>query len=94
MTERTFNKRECEYKKLAFVANALTIDSKTNTTYIVQDSYLDYGKGLMWTTIFRVGYRARQVLCPRNWQRIVLAKTIDELLEIEKDIRADEYFND
>ena len=96
MTEKVLEFGTIEYKNMELVAKMLEVDSVNNYTYIVADTYLDYGQNWMWTTIIRIkpdDYDV-QVLSPRDWQEIVSATSIPELLETEKKIRSDKYFGD
>lgn len=92
--ERVINRTEKEYLKLELVAKSLEIDSPNNAKYIVEDVYLDFGQNWMWTTICRYGYMECQVLCPRDWENIMMAETAEELIDIVKDIRNGKFFGD
>lgn len=94
MTERIINKNEPEYFKLQIVALALETASRHYAEYKVEDIYLDYGQNWKWTTIVRRGYRACQVLSPRQWKEIMEAETVTELKAIVEEIRNGEYFGD
>ncbi len=94
MTERVISKNEREYKNLEFVAKALEISSHNNAQYVVKDVYLDFGQRWMWTTIVRRGFRECQVLSPREWENIMTADGISELMNIVEDIRNGKYFGD
>lgn len=83
-----------QLKKFEAVAKMLEAFSAHDAEYIVQDVYLDFGQDWMWTTICRRGYRECQVLCPRDWQKIVEAQTPSELAEVVDLIRNGEYFGD
>ena len=92
--ERTLNRNEIGYKNLKAVAAMLEALSANGAKYVVQDVYLDLGQDWMWTTICRRGWRECQVLNPRDWKRIVVATTANELAEVVEAIRTDKYFND
>lgn len=94
MTERILSKNEIEYHKLDVVATILENESKNHAKYIVQDVYLDFGANWMWTTICRKGYLDCQVLSPREWQKIILAESFTELVDIAHEIMNDKYFGD
>lgn len=91
----TFKMGSEEYKKLELVAGLLEFSSPNNAKYVVEDVYLDYGQGWMWTTICRKGYRECQVLNPRDWDNIIFnSTTIEDLVACVKEIRNDKYFGD
>ena len=84
--ERMLKFEETGYKNMAVVAKML--DALTGKGHAVIDTYLDYGQDWMWTTICREGgmFGPVQVLCPRDWKRIVNANTMVELAEIAEEI--------
>lgn len=90
--ERTLKHSEQGFKNLCAVASILTAVSKNGFSYRVRDTYLDYGQDWMWTTI--IDSRDVQILCPRDWEKVVLATTADELLDAVKNIMNDKYFGD
>lgn len=94
MTERTLWNDEKAYKNMVAIAKMLEATSKHDAQYIVKDVYLDIGQDWMWTTICRRGYLECQVLCPRDWKRIVSADSIKELAEVAEVIKTDKYFGD
>ena len=95
MTERTLEKGTREYAKLEAVASLLTATSKHGRKYVVEDTYLDYGQDWMWTTITYEGeWCGVQILCPREWQEIMLADSIAELARIAEEIKNGKYHND
>ena len=94
MNIRTINKSEKEYTKLEFVAKALQIVSPNNIKYQVEDVYFDLGQDWMWTTIVSYGSWECQILNPREWENIMLADDLQDLLTIVENIRNGKYFGD
>lgn len=94
MRYRVINETEPEYKKFQIVAKMLAYDSVHGAAYTVEDVYLDYGQDWMWTTICRVGYRECQVLSPREWEDIMNAQSLEELIKCVRDIQNGDYFMD
>lgn len=91
---RTIRNDEPEFKKLVAVAKLLEAFSPNNAKYEVSDVYFDYGLNWMWTTICRREYRECQVLCPRDWEMIMIAQTPADLIYVVDLIRNDKYFGD
>lgn len=83
-----------QYKNLIAVAAMLEAVSPNGATYVVEDVYFDLGQDWMWTTICRRGYRDCQVLCPRDWELVVMAQTVADLAAAAESIRNDRYFGD
>lgn len=94
MTERVIRINEPEYKKLTAVAAALEMLSPNGAQYVVEDVYLDYGQDWKWTTICRHGYQECQILCPRDWQDIMVIENSNDLALVIDHIRNDDYFMD
>jgi len=94
MTCRTLVKDYPEYRRLEAVAKLLEVFSKNGYKYRVDDCYLDYGSGWMWTTIIRGGEHGCQVLDPVEWEAIMAAQTATDLIKVVEGIRNDQYFND
>ena len=92
--ERILSNNELDYKKMEVVAMMLESKSPNKARYTVRNVYLDFGQNWMWTTICREGYNDCQVLCPRDWRKIVLADSFSELDQIADEIRNDKYFGD
>lgn len=91
MSERIIKATEPEYTKLLLVANLLTMYSPHDARYTVQNVYLDFGQDWMWSTIVRRGYRECQILSPRDWKRIVGSESVEELLDVIRDLINDSY---
>ena len=89
---RVLNKEEQAYKNLVAVCGMLNALCKTDTRYWVDITYLDYGQNWKWTTI--INNNGVQILCPRDWERIEIAETANELAKITEDIRAGKYFRE
>lgn len=87
------------YKNMVAVAAMLTALSTNNRTYILSDVYFDFGARIMWTTISRRATQKDlwgdvQILSPKNWERIVTAKTAQDLADVVEVIRNDKYFKE
>lgn len=95
VSERTIEKGTAEYKRFEAVAKMLSAFSKSGFDFKVEDVYLDYGQDWMWTTIttYHDSWNV-QVLSPRQWMAIMTSETMDDLMEVIKDIRNGEYFKD
>ena len=95
VSERTIEKGTAEYKRFEAVAKMLSAFSKSGFDFKVEDVYLDYGQDWMWTTIttYHDSWNV-QVLSPRQWMAIMTSETMDDLMEVIKDIRNGEYFED
>lgn len=92
--ERVLMSNEKEYKNLVAVAKMLEATEADALEYKVSDCYLDFGSGLMWTTIIVHDPReddkvlsSWQLLNPREWREITQAETIQELADIAKSVR-------
>ena len=96
MQPKTLKVNSDGYKNLEMVAAMLEYESPNNTIYTVQDVYFDYGQNWMWTTITSIGdkWGGVQVLNPREWEDIMLADSLEELVKIVRDIRSDKFFGD
>lgn len=92
--ERILKSEEQGYKNLVASAKIMEAFSTHNARYIVQDVYLDLGQDWMWTTICRRGHFECQVLCPRDWRKIVLASTPEELVQAVREVMNGKYYND
>lgn len=88
---RTLEYYEQGFKNLELICTLLEWNSEF--TYDVRDTYFDFGQDWMWTTIIKRGdfglssYDSCQILCPREWEEIVYATTLDELCEIAKELK-------
>lgn len=76
------------------ILNALCENEKM--FYTIRTVYSDYGQGLQWTTIVRKGGDLGdvQILSPRQWDMIEMARTLEDITNIVTDIREDKYFNE
>ena len=92
MTKRILRRDERAYKNIVAVAKMLEAFSAHEAKYEIRDVY--FGADWMWTTICRTGYRNCQVLCPRDWEKVVNAENATQLAEIVEEIRSGKYFND
>ena len=99
-TERTYSRNDREWKNLNAVAKMLESVSKNGYRYEVEDCYFDFGQNWMYTTVICHNPNATgllsswQVGCPRDWENIVEAETIEDLAKVVETIRADKYFRD
>lgn len=98
MNERILNPREKAYLNMTAVAamlNALKPMDK-NISYVVGDTYLDFGQDWKWTTIIRKGgeWGDVQILYPAEWQEIVMAETARDFADIVNGIRSEKYFHE
>ncbi len=91
---RTIEYKTKEYAKLEAVAGMLTSFSPNNAVYEVEDVYFDYGQDWVWTTICRHGYHDCQVLNPRQWETIIMASTIAEIIDAFELVRNGDWFGD
>lgn len=93
---RTISPSEPIYRNFRYVARKLQTISVRGFTYRVDDCYLDYGSGWMWTTIIARNKKGdeHQILSPRDWKDIFNARSNSELDNIIREIMADEYFQD
>lgn len=94
MEERVLDYTEKAYENMEKVAYILTALSPNGARYTVQNTWLDYGLKWEWTTIIRTRYNECQVLCPRDWKRIVSVENPRDLLPIVNDIINDKYYGD
>ena len=79
---------------IAQVLNALCENDKL--VYVVKHTYLDFGQDWKWTTIIRKGGDLGdvQILNPRQWEKIEMARTLEDLTAIVADIRGGKYFHE
>lgn len=96
MNPTTIKRNSDEYRKFEMVASMLEYESPSHQIYMVQDVYFDYGQDWMWTTITSLGgkWGGVQVLNPRQWEDIMFADSLEELVKVVRDIRSDKYFGD
>ena len=93
--ERVLGRDEKAYKNMVAVAKILTAVSINDYEYKVEDVYFDFGQNWMWTTItYDSKWGGVQILNPRQWEKIVMAFTAEELFSVVEDIRSDKYFSD
>lgn len=96
MNPRTIEPGTRAYKNLQAVASMLSALSENGRRYRVGDCYFDFGQGWMWTCILKDNpdWGEVQAVCPRDWERIILAETAGDLAEAVEAIRSDEWFTD
>lgn len=93
--ERILKRDEQAYKNMQAVAAILTATSAKGIVYRLEDTYLDYGQGWMWTTIcYNSEWGGVQILDPRQWKEIAVAETTADVFRIVEDIKNDKYFSD
>lgn len=80
-TIRVYTPDETGYQNLKRAAAILTALSRSGITYIIGETYFDYGQDWAWTTIIAhdpaASFGSYQALCPRDHEIIV---TADDLL--------------
>lgn len=100
MNLRKLSRDEKGYKNLDAVAKLLEASSANGYHYWVDDCYFDYGQDWWWSTILcrgnygNHGIDSWQVLSPREWELVVGADGLDDLVNAVKDIVSDKYFLD
>lgn len=80
-TSQILSKNEEGYDILRRASALLTAKSPNGYTYRVSECYMDYGAGLMWTTILCNGgnWGGFQALNPREWDELIFfGKDLDE----------------
>lgn len=82
------------YQNLLAVAAVLQATSKHKARYLVKDMQLDYDQQWVWTSICRDSWEMCQVVSPKQWEKIIISKDEDDLLECVKDIKRGKYFDD
>lgn len=94
MTESILYPNQKAYKNLEAVAGIMTAMSKHDAEYTLENVWFDFGSEWAWTTICRRGYRECQVLSPKQWKKIVSAKTAEELFDAVLYVMNDDCYND
>lgn len=89
---RILEKNEQAYKNMEAVCGILNALCKTDTVYTVGITYFDFGQNWKWTTI--INNHQTQILYPREWERIEVAETLQDLMQIVNDIRNGKYFRE
>ncbi|MGM9544257.1 MAG: hypothetical protein ACI3T9_04675 [Romboutsia timonensis] len=94
---QTFKPGSEEKSRLEKVASILTKGSGLGRKYTVEDTWMDYGSQLAWTTIVYQDpdndYKV-QILSPRDWADILNAENDDELNDALNALIEDEYWSD
>ena len=89
----TYEKDSKEYQALKIAAAILTVESPTGVTYKVEETYFDYGAGMMWTTI--VAHRANedswQALDPKEQKMITESESWREIADAVKSVQNGKY---
>lgn len=97
---RIYNRNEVQFSKLQTLASIIEFSLReacdADVTIKVEDTYFDFGQGWMWTTL--IAYRGDvskhdtyQMLYPTHMNKIVEAKTIQDLSDIAYDIIEKQY---
>ena len=96
MTYRVIEKGTREYRKLQILADMMNLDTVKGYEYKVEECYMDYGAGIMWTTIcYDSEWGGVQVLSPREWESVVVyADTVEDIKKVFDEIREDRYWDD
>lgn len=92
---KVFLKDSKEYKRLQRVAQMFTRASPLRRMYFVGNTTYDLCRSWEWTTILcEGGLGAYQVLTPTEQERILNAKTEDEIWDVIHEVLADRYCPD
>lgn len=95
MNPSKLNMNSQEYKNLEMVASMLQFESPNGTFYNVEETYFDYGQDWKWTTIIAYGRTGTyQAIYPKDWEDIILADGLEELVKITHRIRSGKHFLD
>lgn len=80
-----YSKESKEYKRIE--AAGKLIEAETGCPIVVKDIYFDMGLDWKWTTLVAepVGKWTYQILCPRDYEKIV-AGDMDEFIEAVKTV--------
>lgn len=91
----TYKENTFEYEQLRIAAEMFTKKSKRGLRYYVADTYFDYGRGLMWTTILCVDDSAlmqtSQAIDPAQQEKIIFSQDLDATTD---EIMKDKYWRD
>ena len=89
---KVYEAYEQEYKALRVAAAALEMQSPNNTVYRVEDTYFDFGRGLIWTTIIAhpVTGNDWQVLNPHEHD-LITSCDLDCIYEAVHSVVTDKY---
>ena len=94
MKYRIVSKDDSMYEKLSIVADELTRQSRSKSKYVVRDTILDFGKGIMWTTVCCEGkWGYVQMLTRDDWDNIMSAEDNRDLTNCVTDILVANNFN-
>lgn len=79
------------YDVLRLVASILTFMSPNKVYYKVRDVYFDYGQ--FWTTVIaeRPDRTEWQALNPAEWEKLMSAETVEDIVAITKEIGTDKF---
>ena len=90
---KVYKHTDPEYKRLAKVAEILTIGSPTGTVFTVAETYFDFGQDWKWTTILADSpkHGSYQALSPRTHEEIL---TTDNLFDTIASMTHDKYWLD
>ena len=84
-----------EFTKLELAAQMMTNHpgNKKHRRFWAGDTYSDYGRGSMWTTILAAGdWIDFQAISPATQKRILDAETADDIEAIVNDFYADGHY--
>ncbi len=89
----TYKKDSKEYKALKVAAAILTAESPTGASYEVEDTYFDYGAGMIWTTIVarRANGDSWQALDPNQQDMIIRSESAREIVSATENVQNDKY---
>ena len=93
---RIIEKDTREYTKLVAVAEMLEAFSPNGFSYTVDEIYFDFGQDWWWTTIVANRQNGKlwdswQALSPRQWERILMSETPQEIAEAVEDVMNGKY---
>lgn len=96
MNPTTIKSNTKEYRNLKIAADILEYESPSNSMYYVEDTYFDYGQDWVWTTIVRLDGRwgGVQAVTPAEWEKLIFADSIEEIVKIVHEIRSNKFFSD
>lgn len=97
MNPRTVAVGSKEEKNLIAVAKVLEAISPNEYRYEVEETYFDYGQDWSWTTIITYNDEkgdSWQCLTPREWEYVVTAETLADLLVTAEQITSGKYWLD
>lgn len=73
-----------EYRKLIMACAIFNQENLNGASFAVHKIYFDYGANWWWTTVLctKNNGDSYQFLTPAQWEKILMANTLDELFNI------------